>query len=51
MVRKAPVLILSLSQYAGSTCELDSQAGLYNPGMQWLASGVLEWVRKLFLDG
>lgn len=37
-----------LSQYAGSTCELDSQAGLYNPGMQWLASGVLEWVRKLF---
>ena len=28
--------------------ELDSQVGLYNPGMQWLASGVLEWVRKLF---
>ena len=23
------------------------QAGLNNPGMQWLASGVLEWVRKL----
>ncbi|WP_411026948.1 FGGY-family carbohydrate kinase, partial [Salmonella sp. s55044] len=21
--------------------------GRYNPGMQWLASGVLEWVRKL----
>ncbi|MDI8106898.1 hypothetical protein MJN85_29075, partial [Salmonella enterica subsp. enterica serovar Anatum] len=34
-----------LSQYPGSTCELDSQSGLYNPGMQWLASGVLEWVR------
>jgi L-fuculokinase len=36
-----------LSHYAGSTCELDSQPGRYNPGMQWLASGVLEWVRQL----
>ena len=47
MVRSAQVNTLLLSQYAGSTCELDSQSGLYNPGMQWLASGVLEWVRKL----
>ena len=36
-----------LCDYSGSTCELDSQPGRYNPGMQWLASGVLEWVRKL----
>ncbi|HCQ2535228.1 TPA: L-fuculokinase [Escherichia coli] len=42
MVRSAQVDTSLLSQYAGSTCELDSQAGLYNPGMQWLASGVLE---------
>ncbi|POT57221.1 L-fuculokinase [Citrobacter amalonaticus] len=47
MVRSAEVNTALLSHYAGSTCELDSQAGLYNPGMQWLASGVLEWVRKL----
>lgn len=47
MVRSAQVNTSLLSHYAGSTCELDSQAGLYNPGMQWLASGVLEWVRKL----
>lgn len=47
MVRSAQVNTPLLSQHAGSTCELDSQAGLYNPGMQWLASGVLEWVRKL----
>ena len=47
MVRSAQVDTSQLSQYAGSTCELDSQAGLNNPGMQWLASGVLEWVRKL----
>ncbi|VUT04784.1 L-fuculokinase [Klebsiella huaxiensis] len=47
MVRSAQVNTPLLSHYAGSTCELDSLAGLYNPGMQWLASGVLEWVRKL----
>lgn len=47
MVRSAQVDTSLLSQYVGSTCELDSRAGLYNPGMQWLASGVLEWVRKL----
>lgn len=47
MVRNVQVNTSLLSHYAGSTCELDSQRGLYNPGMQWLASGVLEWVRKL----
>lgn len=47
MVRSRSVDTTLLSQYVGSTCELDSQTGLYNPGMQWLASGVLEWVRKL----
>ncbi|MFK3706859.1 L-fuculokinase [Klebsiella sp. NPDC088457] len=47
MVRSAEVNTALLSQYPGSTCELDSQAGLSNPGMQWLASGVLEWVRQL----
>ncbi|EMP6170926.1 L-fuculokinase [Citrobacter amalonaticus] len=47
MVRSARVNKALLSSHAGSTCELDSQSGLYNPGMQWLASGILEWVRKL----
>ncbi len=47
MVRSGQVNTSMLSHYVGSTCELDSQPGLYNPGMQWLASGVLEWVRKL----
>lgn len=47
MVRSRQVDTAMLSHYAGSTCELDSQAGLHNPGMQWLASGVLEWVRQL----
>jgi len=47
MVRTGEVNTALLSQYPGSTCELDSRAGLTNPGMQWLASGVLEWVRQL----
>lgn len=47
MVRSAQVNTSLLSHYPGSTCELDSRSGLCNPGMQWLASGVLEWVRKL----
>lgn len=47
MVRSSQVDTALLSRYPGSTCELDSRNGLYNPGMQWLASGVLEWVRKL----
>ena len=47
MVRSAQVDTSLLSHYAGSTCELDSQPGRYNPGMQWLASGVLEWIRQL----
>lgn len=47
MARSQQVNTSLLSQFPGSTCELDSLPGLYNPGMQWLASGVLEWVRKL----
>ncbi|PWW06777.1 L-fuculokinase [Mangrovibacter plantisponsor] len=37
-----------LTRHSGTTCESDSIPGLFNPGMQWLASGTLEWIRKLF---
>lgn len=47
MVRSASVNTQTLSLTPGSTCELDSAPGLFNPGMQYLASGVLEWVREL----
>ena len=30
----------------GITTELDSISGLYNIGNQWIASGVVEWVRR-----
>lgn len=48
MMRSQKVNTELLAACAGATCELDSEDGLYNPGMQWLASGVLEWIRQLF---
>ncbi len=51
MARTARVDTVSLSGFAESTCELDSASGLYNPGLQWLASGVLEWVKETCWKG
>ena len=45
MARTARVDTASLAGFGESTCELDSAAGYYNPGLQWLASGVVEWVK------
>jgi L-fuculokinase len=33
---------------AGVTSELDAVPGLYNTGLQWLASGILEWIKRNF---
>ncbi len=30
----------------GITTELDSRPGLFNIGTQWIASGIIEWIRK-----
>lgn len=48
MVRSQAVDTAQLPAIAGATCELDAQLGLFNPGLQWLASGVLEWVRQIY---
>ncbi len=32
----------------GITTELDAMGGLYNPGCQWVGSGVIEWIKKMF---
>jgi L-fuculokinase len=32
----------------GITTEFDSIPGLYNIGKQWIASGIIEWIRKNF---
>jgi L-fuculokinase len=51
MVR-TPAADLSIPlRESGITVELDSRPGLVNPGVQWVASGVLEWVgRMLYPD-
>lgn len=51
MARTARVDTASLAGFAGSTCELDSATGFYNPGLQWLASGVLEWLKDTCWQG
>ena len=51
MARTAHVDTGSLSNFRESTCELDSAVGLYNPGLQWLASGVVEWVKDTCWKG
>lgn len=33
---------------AGLTTEFDALPGLYNPGIQWIASGALEWIADMF---
>jgi L-fuculokinase len=33
---------------SGVTIELDARPGLVNPGVQWVASGILEWIGRLF---
>ena len=48
MARTSQVDSSQLTAFPGATCELDSQRGLFNPGTQYMASGVLEWIRALF---
>lgn len=33
---------------SGVTIELDAVPGMYNPGMQWLGSGIIEWMKNVF---
>jgi len=33
---------------AGVTSELDSKPGFFNSGIQWIASGIVEWMKNLF---
>ena len=48
MVRAAGYRTEKKQLEMGITTELDSRPGLYNIGNQWIASGVLEWIRKNF---
>jgi L-fuculokinase len=48
MVRASGKLLQIPQKDSGVTIELDAQPGLVNIGMQWVASGVLEWIGRLF---
>lgn len=35
----------------GATAEFDAEPGLLNPGLQWLGSGIIEWVKATCFRG
>jgi L-fuculokinase len=47
MVRASAASLQIPRRQSGVTIELDSQPGLVNIGVQWVASGVLEWLGRL----
>ncbi|MBR1979050.1 MAG: hypothetical protein IJ985_06075 [Akkermansia sp.] len=49
--RYAAVLLAADDYAAGATVEFDSKAGLLNPGLQWIASGIIEWVKSTCYQG
>lgn len=51
MVRAATARLSVEDFAAGATCEFDAARGLLNPGLQWLGSGVLEWIRDTCYRG
>ena len=48
MVRARAEALQMPSRNSGVTIELDAMQGLVNPGVQWVASGVMEWISRLF---
>lgn len=51
MVRAARADLSAADYAAGATAEFDAAPGLVNPGLQWLGSGVLEWVKDTLYAG
>jgi L-fuculokinase len=48
MVRSPADSLRIPDRKSGVTIELDSRPDLVNPGVQWVASGSLEWISRLF---
>ena len=51
MLRTAHAKLSDEDYDAGATVEYDSRAGLLNPGLQWIASGIIEWVKSACYRG
>lgn len=51
MLRTANAKLEPEDYAAGATVEFDSKQGLLNPGLQWIASGIIEWVKATCYQG
>lgn len=51
MLRTAKAKLEAEDYAAGATVEFDSKQGLLNPGLQWIASGIIEWVKATCYSG
>ena len=51
MLRTAHAKLDDTDYAAGATVEYDSREGLLNPGLQWIASGIIEWVKATCYKG
>ena len=51
MLRTAKAALSAEDYAAGATVEYDSRPGLLNPGLQWIASGIIEWVKAICYNG
>jgi L-fuculokinase len=50
MVRSTIDTLKIPDRNSGVTIEWDALPGLVNPGVQWVASGVMEWITRLFFS-
>jgi len=51
MMRSSKTELSEENRKNGVTVEFDAKSSLYNPGIQWLGSGILEWIKNtLFVD-
>ena len=50
MARSAQARLAREDYEDGATAEFDAESGLLNPGLQWLGSGIIEWVKAASLS-
>ena len=51
MVRSEHAHLNATDYAAGATAELDANPDLRNPGLQWISSGIIEWVKATCFKG
>lgn len=51
MARSAQARLTREDYEDGATAEFDAESGLLNPGLQWLGSGIIEWVKAACFHG